>query len=162
MDIVGHGPGEPMCCPTQKQRRTWELTGTGLRELPKQVLGTVTLADLEGRIWTLRSLDTEKLVPAGVTVTLTVKDGRAGGVGGCNNYSGPIAAGDNPRALKIGPLISTRMLCMGAGSEVETKCLAALQSVFQFGFSFKSADRGLLGGDGSRPGHCSRFARPHG
>jgi hypothetical protein len=37
VDVIGHGPGEPMCCPTQKQRRTWQLTGTRLKELPKQV-----------------------------------------------------------------------------------------------------------------------------
>lgn len=135
VDVIAHGPGEPMCCPTQKQRRTWELTGTELKELPKQVLGTSTLADLEGKTWTLESLDNDKPLPRGVSVTLTVRDGRAAGTGGCNNYSGPITAGEGARSLKIGPLISTRKFCEGAGSEVETKYLAALQGAFQFAFA---------------------------
>jgi len=150
MDLVGHGPDEPMCCPTQKQRRTWEFTGAGLKELPTQVLGTIVVADLEGATWTLKSLDGDTPLPAGVTVSLTVKNGRAGGTGGCNNYSGPIAPGDGARTLKVGPLSSTRMFCAGAGSEVETTYLAALQAVFQFGFAAGDLVLTYKDGDGIR------------
>jgi hypothetical protein len=133
-EVIGHGPGEPLCCPTEKQRLTWELAGGGLRELPKQVLGVATVADLEGKTWTLHGLDNGQPLAAGVSVILTVKDGRVGGTGGCNSYSGAVTAGDGARALKIGPLISTRKFCAGVASEVEREYLAALQAVFQFGF----------------------------
>jgi len=85
-----------------------------------------------------------------VTVSLTVKNGRAGGTGGCNNYSGPIAPGDGARTLKVGPLSSTRMFCAGAGSEVETTYLAALQAVFQFGFAAGDLVLTYKDGDGIR------------
>ncbi len=150
VDVIGHGPGEPMCCPTQKQRRSWELTGAGLKELPKQVLGTVRLVDLEGKAWTLKSFDRDKPLPDGVSVTLTVKDGRVAGIGGCNNYSGPITSGDGARSLRIGPLISTRKFCEGAGGAVETEYLAALQGVFQFGFAAGDLALTYKDGDGVR------------
>jgi heat shock protein HslJ len=148
MDIVGHGAGEPKCCPTQKQRRTWELTGAGLKELPKQVLGTVELADLEGETWTLKSLDGDTPLPAGVTVTLTVNSGRAAGIGGCNSYSGAIITGDYARSLKLGLLSSTRKFCAGADGEVEARYLAALQAAFEFGFSAGDLALTYKDGDG--------------
>jgi heat shock protein HslJ len=147
VDVIGHGPGEPMCCPTQKQRLTWELAGGRLRELPKQVLGVATVADLEGRAWTLQGLDNGQPLAADVSVTLTVRNGRVGGTGGCNSYSGAVTVGDGARALKIGPLISTRKFCAGVESEVERKYLAALQTVFQFGFV--AGDLALTYKDGS-------------
>jgi heat shock protein HslJ len=134
VDVISQGPGEPMCCPTQKQRRTWTWTGTGLKELPREVRGQATVADLEFRAWTLRSLDNDQPLPKGVTVTLAVKNGRVEGTGGCNTYGGAIADGTGARALAVGRLMSTRMFCAGAPSDVEAKYLAALQAVFQFGF----------------------------
>ena len=147
-DVVGHGPGEPMCCPTQRQRRTWEFTRAGLKELPMQVLGTLTIADLEGRTWTLTSLDGDKPLPAGVTVTLQVKHDRVEGIGGCNTYSGSITMGVDARTLEIGPLVSTRKFCAGAGSEVETRYLTALQAVFEFGFAAGGLALTYKDGDG--------------
>ena len=148
VDVVGHGPGEPMCCPTQKQRRTWEFTDTGLREASTQVLGPLTLADLEGKTWTLTRLDRDQPLPDNVRVTLTVKNGRVDGIGGCNSYSGPITGGSGARSIRIGPLISTRKFCEGAGSEVEAKYLAALQAVFEFGFAAGELALSYKDGDG--------------
>jgi heat shock protein HslJ len=147
VDVIGHGPGEPMCCPTQKQRRTWYWTSTGLKELPREVRGLSTVADLESRTWTLRSLDNDQPLPKGVTVTLNIKNRRVDGTGGCNTYGAAIADGNGARGLEIGRLSSTRMFCAGAASDVEAKYLAALQTAFQFGFF--AGDLALTYKDGS-------------
>jgi heat shock protein HslJ len=146
-EVIGYGPGEPMCCPTQRQRRTWYWTSTGLKELPREVRGLSTVADLESRAWTLRSLDNDQPLPKGVTVTLSVKNRRVDGTGGCNTYGGAIADGNGSRALEIGRLGSTRRFCAGAPGDVEAKYLAALQAVFQFGFV--AGDLALTYKDGS-------------
>lgn len=67
-------------------------------------------------------------VVEGTTVTATFgDDGRVTGSGGCNRFFGPYTL--DGRVLTIGPLASTRMLCLepaGAG-EQETAFLAALE-----------------------------------
>jgi heat shock protein HslJ len=147
VDVIGFGPSEPMCCPTQKQRRTFYWTSTGLKELPREVRGLATVTDLESRAWTLTSLDNDQPLPKGVTVTLAVKNRRVDGTGGCNSYSAAIVDGTGVRALEIGRLASTRKFCAGAPGDVEAKYLAALQTVFQFAFS--AGDLALTYKDGS-------------
>jgi hypothetical protein len=34
VDVVQHGPGEPMCCPTQEATRVWRFDGRQLSEVP--------------------------------------------------------------------------------------------------------------------------------
>ena len=34
VDVVQHGPGEPMCCPTQEATRVWHFDGRQLSEVP--------------------------------------------------------------------------------------------------------------------------------
>jgi heat shock protein HslJ len=147
VDVIAHGPGEPMCCPTQKQRRAWEWTSTGLKERPREVGGVVTVADIESRAWTLKSLDNDQPLPKGVTVTLAVKNRRVDGSGGCNTYNAAIVDGTGARALQIGRLASTRRFCAGAPGDVEAKYLAALQAAVQFGFV--AGDLALTYKDGS-------------
>lgn len=40
IDMVGHGPDEPMCCPTQQQVRTYELKDANLEQTSLEVTGT--------------------------------------------------------------------------------------------------------------------------
>ena len=35
VDVVEHGPGEPMCCPTVEATRAWLYDGRQLREVPR-------------------------------------------------------------------------------------------------------------------------------
>ncbi len=56
VEAVVAGPDDPMCCPTQKLRRTLVLDGTSLtaRDEP---LGSVSLADLGRSSWRLTRID---------------------------------------------------------------------------------------------------------
>ena len=55
------------------------------------------------------------------------RDGRYGGFGGCNRYGG--AAVVEGAKLKMGNAFSTKMFCVGAGSDNEMRFLAALRTV---------------------------------
>lgn len=148
LEVVAHGPDDPMCCPAEKQRRTWDFAGGALKERPRAVLGKVGLADLEGQTWTLASFDAREPLPAGVDVTLEVKDGTVSGRGGCNRYSGAITAGADARSVTIGPLVSTKMACAPPRDAIEARFVAALNGAFQYGFSFGSLDLAYNDKDG--------------
>jgi heat shock protein HslJ len=149
METVEAGPDDAMCCPTAKRRRTWTLGKKGLEEATAEPQGTVSLADLEGRVWTLASLSWKDPLPAGVTVTAeftTAKapagvpiperfDGSAvGGNGGCNRYRAGVKAGDGAQSLVISPVAATRMACEGERMKVEDAYFRALAGASSFSF----------------------------
>jgi heat shock protein HslJ len=98
---------------------------------------TLTLADeatanpdasLEDTLWTLNGIadaNAASSVPAGVTATIQVQDGRANVAFGCNTGGGEVEVGDT--AITFGPLAMTMMLCEGPGGEVETVMSGVLQ-----------------------------------
>jgi heat shock protein HslJ len=64
-------------------------------------------------------------------VTLSFNEGNASGRSGCNQYSGNAEHDD--RRITFGPIISTKMACVGAGiMETETAYLGALQASRSF------------------------------
>lgn len=67
---------------------------------------------LTGTEWQLVQLYGRNLQPAdgAFMLTLSADDGRISGTGACNRLSGTYTT-DESRALKIGPLRSTRMAC---------------------------------------------------
>jgi heat shock protein HslJ len=134
LDLVGHGAGEPACCPTEKQRRTFTLEKGELVEGEKQAFGAVSLADLEGPTWTLVRLNLREPIPAGVKTTLQVSGNRVSGNGGCNRYSGAVTQGTTPRDITIGRTTATMMACVGPGMAVEGQFFKALEKVSGFTF----------------------------
>lgn len=67
-------------------------------------------------------------------VTLSFAEGRVSGRGGCNHYSGPVEYGRG--AIKVGPLISTKMACMEAGlMQQESAYLNTLQAAERYAVS---------------------------
>ncbi len=134
LDVIAHGPGEPACCPTQKQRRTWRFEKGTLTEAPAQVLGTVSMADLEGTAWALTSLNLAEPLPEPAVATLQVTAGRIGGRGGCNRFNGTVTPGAAPGALTVGRLMSTMMACPEPVMGVERRFLKALERVTSFTF----------------------------
>jgi heat shock protein HslJ len=135
LDLIGHGTGEPACCPTQKQRRTWRFEKGTLAEAPALDLGAVSIADLDGQTWSLSSLDRTEPLPDGITVTLQVAAGRVGGKGACNRYNGSLEQGAGPRDIRIHRLLSTMMACQGAAMEMEQRYVKALEAVTDFTFT---------------------------
>ena len=92
--------------------------------------GTAAGVPLEGTTWQLTNLRLSGAyapIPPGASATLFLKDGHAGGTGGCNEWSAPYTlAGDK---LTFGAITPTLRLCEGAGGLVETYYLADLPAV---------------------------------
>ncbi len=106
--------------------------------------GARPAADLVGR-WTLEAIGGED-APAGRPATLEFRaDGRAGGHGGCNRFSGPYTA--ERSSLRFGALAATRMACPPPAMALEARYFAALQQTRAF-----RLERGFLhlhGADGA-------------
>jgi heat shock protein HslJ len=84
---------------------------------------------IEGMTWVLTSQVSDgemQPVPDGITISLSMEDGRAGGTGGCNVYFTDYTL--DGFDLTFGPVGSTMMYCEGA-SEVEQAYLANLAAV---------------------------------
>ena len=73
---------------------------------------------------------TATAVPSGTKVDAHFTASTVSGFGGCNSYSGPATV--SGATLKIGPVASTQMACVGAGSDVEQAYFAALGKVATF------------------------------
>lgn len=85
-------------------------------------------ASLEDTLWTLDGIsdaNAASSVPAGVTATIQIQDGRANVAFGCNTGGGEVEISDT--ALTFGPLMMTMMLCEGPGGDVETAMSGVLQ-----------------------------------
>ncbi|HSS36023.1 MAG TPA: META domain-containing protein, partial [Patescibacteria group bacterium] len=82
---------------------------------------------LAGTNWILKTYDvsgTQTAVPSGSRADAHFTTATINGFGGCNVFNGPaIVSG---ATIKIGPLASTQMACVGAGSGLEQAYLAAL------------------------------------
>ena len=133
LDVVQAGPEDPMCCPSQKARRSWSLTASGLVEGKTAITGTFSLKDLEGVEWVLTHLARDEPAPAEPKVTLNVEGNRVNGAGGCNRYFAELqstAAGE----VEVGAIGSTRMACPGSAMELEGRYLEALDGALKYGF----------------------------
>lgn len=134
LEVVQQGPGDAACCPSQLALRSWELTAEGLQELPTEITGTLSLADLAGVEWVLTELPAGKPVPAGVKATLKLDGDRISGSTGCNRYFASLRPGDRPGKMNVSGAGSTRMACPSALMNFETVYLEALDKVSHFGF----------------------------
>ena len=88
---------------------------------------------IEGPTWKLSTIDeggTPNAVPEGVFVDATFASGKVSGSAGCNQYSGPAAV--SGATIRIGPLASTAMGCVGPGGDVEKAYLTALAAATSF------------------------------
>lgn len=134
LEVVQQGPGDAACCPSQLALRSWELTAGGLQELPVEITGSLSLADLADAQWVLTELQAGKPVPAGVKTTLRLDGDRISGSTGCNQYFSSVLPGDRPGEVAISGTGSTRMACPAALMKFETAYLDALARVSRYGF----------------------------
>jgi len=53
LEMITHGPGDPMCCPTQQVVQTYALRGDELVQTSTQVIstGSATAPDIVGTVW---------------------------------------------------------------------------------------------------------------
>lgn len=88
---------------------------------------------LTGTSWVLKTYDvsgTPTAVPSGTKVDAHFSASTVNGFAGCNVYNGPATV--TGATIKIGPLVSTQMACVGPGGDVEQAYLAALAKAASF------------------------------
>ena len=79
--------------------------------------------------WSLERL-ADAPVPDGIMVTARFREGRVGGISGCNRYFASYeVTGDS---LRIGPAGATKKMCAGPEMAIENRFLAALPEVAVF------------------------------
>ncbi len=127
VEMITHGPNDPICCPTLETTQHYILRG-----------GKLVIAPVPGlmdRKWALHSFGTigseETLLPDTEISVEFAADGRLHGSGGCNRYfsSHEIGPGDSLTIKQIG---STRMACPPDIMDQEMNYFKALQRVSAF------------------------------
>lgn len=137
-ELIMHGPGEPLCCPSLNVRKSFSLEGNTLVEQSSQELGKVNLADLDGTNWRLVDLnhDQEPLLPE-TEITLGFDDGQISGFAGCNDYSSPVTGDEElPQTFLVGPVAATKKICPDPVSNQEMDYLTRLENVLLWRFAF--------------------------
>jgi heat shock protein HslJ len=132
--IVQAGENDPACCPGDLVTRTWELSGSSLKEAAPVGTGRLSLDTLGGTEWVLKGWAWDEPAPAAPEVTLKLDGARLAGSAGCNNYFAPVKAGGTPGDIQVGPAGSTRMMCPDAEMAVEQRFFAQLAGVSQMRF----------------------------
>jgi len=134
MDVVQAGPMDGLCCPTQTATRTWKMVNGILVEQEETIRGVISVADISGTQWKLRSLSEGRAVPESMSITLSITDQTVSGSSGCNSYAGSAVSKDNPTSLEMGPFAGTKMMCPEPAMQWETQFLVALEQVDGFRF----------------------------
>jgi heat shock protein HslJ len=135
LDLVQAGPGDAMCCPSERATRVFALAAGSLAEVATTVTGSLSLADLGGVEWVLRGFDQDVPAPATPRVTLVFDGEQIAGSAGCNRYGGRVTAGSAPGDLAVDErLIATKMACAPGVMQIEDRYLAALRSVEKYQF----------------------------
>ena len=88
-----------------------------------------TRRPLEGTEWQLIQLDGRSVKAAPETFVLKLENGSVSGAGACNRLMGSYKTGER-RALKIGPLATTKMACPNL--DQEQQFLRALESTTHY------------------------------
>jgi heat shock protein HslJ len=86
---------------------------------------------LEGTMWTLNYLASEKTALPEAPVTLQFEGDAVAGSGGCNQYRAQVTF-SGPSSLSVGPIGRTKKLCPGPMMEQEDEYLRKLESVTSY------------------------------
>lgn len=119
VDMITHGPDDPMCCPTQQVVQTYELRDNELVQTSEEVISAAAESEIVGVVWKwvkfLGSDDTTIVVDDPDKYTLELlRDGQVRIQADCNSASGTYAldrAGG--LTLELGP---TTLAECGPGS----------------------------------------------
>jgi uncharacterized membrane protein/heat shock protein HslJ len=127
VEMLTHGPNDPMCCPNFRVTRNYALR--------ESKLVTAGVRELMKRKWALQSfglIDSEDLLVPRTAISLEFgADGKLHGSGGCNRYFAAYEIGPDD-SLIIRNIGSTRMACPQAFMDQEMRYFEALQRVSTF------------------------------
>lgn len=111
LEMLTHGPNDPMCCPTRIMRATYALAGNSLIETASEVIGQTAENrekplphDLIGPTWQWRN--PAETVPASRPRRYTLAfhaDGSLAIVADCNQVQGTYTLKGNDLAITLGP-----------------------------------------------------------
>jgi heat shock protein HslJ len=131
VDVVAHGAGDARCCPSQLARKSYAFRDASLVLETSTVTGTLSLAQLGGREWTLVRMEGEPLAQGARAPTVAFAQARLSGFGGCNRYTGTIHE-TTPGRISLAQLAATRMACAAPAMELEDRYFAAMRSVSHY------------------------------
>jgi heat shock protein HslJ len=134
LDVVQTGPEDAACCPGQKVTRRWSVGPDGLTELAPVDDGRLSLDDLSGPEWVLRSFGRDDPAPGEPGITILFESGRLGGGSGCNTYFASAEEGEAPGDITIGAVGMTMMACEEVAMTLEQRYHQALVGVVKYGF----------------------------
>jgi putative lipoprotein len=80
--------------------------------------------------WVTEDIDGRGVIDNAQSTIEFTSDNRVAGRGGCNRYSGSVTI--DGRKLKVAQVISTKMACVPALMDQETRFLQALESAASF------------------------------
>jgi heat shock protein HslJ len=116
VEMVTHGPDDPMCCPTQKVVQTYALEGDQLMQTSNRAAGSDTDAGLEivGVVWKweefLEANDNTIIVNEPERYTLEfLPDGGINVLADCNMVQGTYSVSGSQLTIELGP--STMAAC---------------------------------------------------
>lgn len=141
--VVRAGAGDAACCPSEKAVVGWALNEGVLTQYTNEVLGTLSLADLEGPEWILLELGRGQPPPEDIEISLSFEKDRVSGNSACNTYFAGVD-GPAPGELRFNGMGATRMACEERVMDVERRYLNALAGTrrytFQAGWLVLSCD----------------------
>ena len=111
----------------------WTLNEDGLEQTAEEVVGTLSLSDLEGPGWVLEELDRGRPVQDGVEIGLSFAGDKVTGAGGCNRYFATVSS-EGPGKLSFDGMGATMMACPEPAMEAEQRYLKTLAGALSFGF----------------------------
>jgi heat shock protein HslJ len=135
LDLLQAGPGDALCCPTQKARKSWKLEQEGLTPQATEVTGTFTLADLDGSNWRLAEIGKSEPAPPQPEISLRFEGDKVVGNAGCNRYFGGVTDGETAGSIVFSAMGATRMACPEKVMTLESRYLGALAETSHFQFS---------------------------
>lgn len=132
VDMITHGPNDPMCCPTQQVVQIYELQGDQLLRISSETIGSGAYAGLEivGVVWKwekfLESNDNTIIVPKPDNYSLEfLPDGQVHIKADCNTILGTYTVQGSQLTIELGP---TTLAACPPGS-LDDEYLQALQDV---------------------------------
>jgi len=124
LEMITHGPDDPLCCPTQRVVQTYALRGDELEQTSSQVIssGPATSPDIVGIVWKWERFDDAAgqsdvvvIYPPAYRLEL-LPGGQLNIKADCNVGSGGYALEGNSLTLELGPM--TLAEC-GPGSQYD-------------------------------------------